>query len=472
MNLDIIHSLLPQLILVFGATTVLMCGAWYTQRQFWLNAGVVICLAAAYCAAFVDVPLVDVAGMYSTAPYARFFTALWSLMMALSLLLTKRYADIHEFGGGEFTSLLLFATMGMSLLSAATSFLGLLLGLEAFTLVLYVLIAFNRTDDDGAEAGLKYLVFGAVATAFLTFGMALIYSVTGTFQLQEAMTGLIVDGQLRPIGLAGWALMLVAIGFKISLAPFHLWTPDVYQGAPAPVSGILATSAKGAVLAALFPLVGLLGEGGTEIKSVLVVLALISMLLGTFAALPQSNLKRMLAYSSIVHMGYLVIAILVGGVDGGRALLFYLVAYGFATLGAFGVVTSLATSETELQEYESLRGLGYRHPRRCIVLAVLLLSLAGIPPLAGFFAKFALFQAALGHGYGVLAVVGIITSLLSVYYYLRPIVVLFMQGDECAYLRLGAKSEYCLLGLCLVAVIVLGLMPGPLLDLVTAVLPY
>lgn len=471
MSFEALQSLLPQLILALGATAVLMLGAWFRNRQLWIVGGAVIAIVAAVTAATIEPAEVEVAGMFSTALYARYFTVLWSLMIAATLLISQRYAEVHDFGGGEYSALLLFAAAGMSLLSAATSLLGLFLGLEAFTLVLYVLIAFNRTDNFGAEAGLKYLVFGAVATGFLAFAIALIYAATGHFHMQEALTGLQLDGHLRPLGLAGWAMLLVAVGFKISLVPFHLWTPDVYQGAPAPVSGVLATAAKGAVLAAFLPLLDMLGAGAAEIKQILWFIALITMLVGTFAALPQTNLKRMLAYSSVVHMGYLLMALLVGGNDGGRALLFYLVVYGIATFGAFGVITSFAGEHEELQDYEDLRGLGYLHPRRSIILAVLLLSLAGIPPLAGFFAKFGLFQSALRHDYVGLVIVGVFASLVSVYYYLRPIIVLFMQGHDAYKLYPGAKSEHVMLALCLVAIVWLGLFPGALLNVVALVLP-
>ena len=471
MSFAAIQSLLPQLILAFGATGVLMLGAWFRNRRLWLTAGVLLALIAAMTAGFFEAPLAEVSGMYATSPYARFCTVLWSLTIAATLLSSYRYADLHHFGGGEYTALLLFAAAGMSLLSAATSLIGIFLGLEAFTLVLYILIAFNRTDNRGAEAGLKYLVFGALATGFMAFGIALIYAGSGSFHFQEAFTQLRLEGALRPIGLAGWAMLLVAIGFKISLVPFHLWTPDVYQGAPAPISGVLATAAKGAVLAAFLPLLSLLGDSAVEIKHVLWLLAILTMLIGTFAALPQSNLKRMLAYSSVVHMGYLLIAVLLGGVAGGRVLLFYLVVYSFATLGAFGVVTSFATERGELQDYDDLRGLGYLHPRRSIVLATCMLSLAGIPPLAGFFAKFGLFQAALRHGYTGLAIIGIFASLVSVYYYLRPIIVLFMQERSAYQLHPGTRSEYLLLAGCFIAILFLGIYPGPLLNLVTLVLP-
>lgn len=471
MNLLELQSLLPQLILALGGTAVLMFGAWWPQRRFWLVTGVLLALLAALSAVVIEPPLTEVARLYGTSLYARFCTVLWSLFVALTLMVSCRYADLHRFGGGEYAALLLFAGAGMSLLSAATSLVGLFLGLEAFTLVLYILIAFNRTDNRGAEAGLKYLVLGAVATGFLAFGIALIYAATGNFHLPEALTGLQLEGRLRPLGLAGWAMLLVAIGFKISLVPFHLWTPDVYQGAPAPISGLLATAAKGAVVTAFLPLLGGLGESGGEIRTVIWLLAILTMLVGTFSALPQTNLKRMLAYSSVAHMGYMLIALLIGGEIGGRALLFYLVVYGIATFGAFGVVTSWALETEEIQDYDEFRGLGHLHPRRSSALAAFLLSLAGIPPLGGFFGKFGIFYAALRSGYPELAIIGILTSLISVYYYLRPIIVLFMQERSACQLRQGCGEEFILLASCFAAILLLGVYPGPLLELLAAVLP-
>jgi NADH-quinone oxidoreductase subunit N len=471
MSLVELQALLPQLILALGATGVLLMSAWFPARRLWLMTGMVLALLAALSAGLLEPPLAEVAGMYSTSLYARFCTVLWSVTIAATLLISCRYAELQRFGGGEYTSLLLFAGAGMSLLSAATSLVGLFLALEAFTLVLYILIAFNRDDKLGAEAGLKYLIFGAVATGFLAFGIALIYTATGSFHFAEALSGLYIDGGLRPLGLAGWAMLLVAVGFKISLVPFHLWTPDVYQGAPAPISGLLATAAKGAVLTAFLPLLAGLGVAGAEVKSALWLLAMLTMLVGTFSALPQTNLKRMLAYSSVTHMGYLLIALVVGGETGGQALLFYLVVYSIATFGAFGVVTSWVLADEEIQDYDDIRGLGYLHPRRSSVLAAFLLSLAGIPPLAGFFGKFGIFHAALRSGYLELAIVGIFSSLISLYYYLRPIIVLFMQERSAYQLRPGCREEFVLLGGCFVAILLLGIYPGPLLQLIAQILP-
>lgn len=465
-----LQALLPQILLALGATAVLMFGAWYPSRN-WILVGVGISLVVALLAGTVTPATLEVTNLYSAGPYARFFVMVWSVLGALTLLLSLRYTEIHDLPGSEYASLVLFAICGMSLLSAATSLIGLFLGLEAFTLVLYILIAFKREDSRGAEAGLKYLVMGAVATGFLAFGISLIYAASGSFHLPEAFSGLQQSGGMRSLGLVGWALMLVAIGFKVSLAPFHLWTPDVYQGAPAPVSGLLATGSKGAVFASLVPVFAALGALKDDLEVILWVLATLSMIAGTLAALPQRNLKRMLAYSSVVHMGYLMIGLLVGGVSGHRALLFYIIAYAIATLGAFGVLSSFTRADDEPQDYEDFRGLGYLHPRRSSVLSVCLLSLAGIPPLVGFFAKFGVLAAALQGGYPGLAVIGIIAALASLYYYLAPIVVLFMQQRDARQLRRGCRHEYVVLTCCFTAILALGVYPGPLLDLLRSLLP-
>ena len=470
MSLAAIQSLLPHIILALGATLVLLLGAWFPGRRSWIYCGVVIAGIAALCNGLYEPSLAEVGNMFLTSTYARFCSLLWAVLVAMTLIVSRRYCELKRFRGSEYTALLLFAAAGMGLLSSASSLFGIFLGLESFTLVIYILIAFNREDSRSSEAGIKYLVFGAVATGFVAFGIALIYTAVGSFHLPEAMTGLVVDGRLRPLGLAGWAMLLVAIGFKISLVPFHLWTPDVYQGAPAPVSALLGTAAKGAVLTALLPLLSMLGSAGGDIKSLLWLLAIVTMLLGSFVALPQTNIKRMLAYSSVVHMGYLLMALLVGGIDGSKALLFYLIVYSFSTFGAFAVVTSLASADGELQDYNDLKGIGYLYPKRTIILALFMFSLAGIPPLAGFFAKFSLFRTALAHGYGELAVVGIFCSLVSVYYYLKPVITMFMH-DQAVLPDVGTSGgeENFVLALCAGAIVFLGVYPTPLFNLVASI---
>lgn len=464
-------ALLPILLLALGATALLMVGAWWPKRSLLIGAGVVISLLAVLTAGGCPPPVAEVGGMFGSGPYARFFTILWSLLAALTLLLSSRYGEARRFPAGEYPSLVLFAAAGMALLSSASSLVGLLVGLESFTLVLYILIAIDKTSARGTEAGLKYLVMGIVATGLLGFGIALIYAATGTFHFPEIHQALLKGGELRPLGLLGWGMILCAAGFKVSLVPFHLWTPDVYQGAPAPITALLSTGSKGAVFAALVGLMIGIGDGLVALAPVLWMLAAASISLGTLAALRQDNIKRMLAYSSIAHMGFVTIGLLAGNAVGRGAVIFYLVVYTISNLGAFGVLTAFAIQGEEPQNYKDLRGLGYHHPRRGAALAFFLLSLAGIPPTAGFIAKFNIFHAALKADYLGIALLGILASLVSLYYYLRPVIVMFLARERDLCLDKGSLSEHTVLAVCLLAVLLLGVYPGPLFDLITLILP-
>jgi NADH-quinone oxidoreductase subunit N len=464
-------GLSPILILALGSVFVLIAGVFTPGRKRLLAAGVIIALAAATCAAWYTPPVAEVGGMFGTGPYARFFTVLWALVGALTLLVSIRYGEERRFGGGEYTSLVLFGVAGMALLSSATSLVGFFVSLEAFTLALYVLIAFDREEALGAEAGLKYLILGAAATGFVAFGIALVYTSAGTFHLPEAMAGLTRGSSLRAFGLVGWSLILVMIGFKVSLVPFHLWTPDVYQGAPAPVTGLLSTGSKGAVFAALIPLLAGLSAAHRDLVPVLWMLSALSMLVGTFCALRQQNVKRMLAYSSVAHMGYVLMALVAGGIAGRTSAVFYLVVYAAMNLGAFAVIASFADHRGEPQTLEDYRHAAYRHPFRAAALTVFLLSLAGIPPTAGFMAKLGVFSAAIRSGYVALAVLGILASVISLYYYLQVVIAMFMtEKRETGLARAGA-SEQAVLTVCLGVVLWLGVYPGPLLSLISHIVP-
>jgi NADH-quinone oxidoreductase subunit N len=468
--LDLI-ALAPVLVLVVGASTLLMVGAWRHQPRPLVVGGITLALIAALAAGLNPPGPPEIAGLFSCAPYARFFTVLWALVAALVLMLSLRYATERAFSAGEYVALVLFAAAGMAMLSGSTSLVGLFLSLESFTLALYILISFHRNNDPGAEAGLKYLVLGAVATGFMAFGIALIYAASGTFHLPEAMGGLLVGGHLRPWGLLGWGLVLVALGFKISLVPFHLWTPDVYQGAPAPVTVLLATGSKGAVCAALVLLLARAPGTWTELVPLLWLLALATMLIGSLSALPQQNLKRLLAYSSVVHMGYVLTALLPGSTEGFSAVVFYLVVYSVSSLGAFAVIISFSDANGEPQELADWRGLGYRHPLRGAVLTACLLSLAGMPLTAGFIGKFVLFYAVIKGGFIVLALLGILASLISFAYYLRVVLVLYGSDETPLALHAGSPLEHAVLLVCSSAILLLGTYPAPLLDLTAALFP-
>ncbi len=464
-------ALTPQLILILGGTTLVLLSAWFREPRPVLAGGILVALLAALTAGLHVPPVSEIAGLFSAGPFARFFTIVWSLTAAIGLILASRYLIERNLPAGEYVSLVLFAATGMSLLSSATSLIGLFLGLEAFTLAFYILIACNRQCGFAAEAGLKYLVLGAVATGFLAFGIALIYAASGSFHLPEALHGLQAVGEMRTWGLLGWGMLLTAIGFKISLVPFHFWTPDVYQGAPAPVGALLATGSKGAVVAALVGLLMVSGPAWQDLHSLLWLMAALTMLVGALTALPQQNVKRLLAYSSVVHMGTVLVGLLCQSTAGQAASVFYIVAYVVASLGTFAVIVSFTGNAEEPQDLEQWRGLGHRYPVRCAVLAILLLSLAGLPATAGFMAKFAIFKAALQADLVGLVIIGILASLISFAFYLRVIMVMFMSDEPDTILHVGDPLEHTVLVVCTSAVLLLGLLPGPLFDLIAQIIP-
>lgn len=463
-------ALLPLLILALGATTLLLLARNSAGRAWPLVSGAVMALAAALSATLLPACPIEVGGMFSAGPFARFFIALWSLATAATLISSVHYLSRRRLPSGEYSALLLFAAAGMGLLSSAVSLSGLFLALEAFTLAFYVLIAYNKNCPLSAEAGIKYLVPGGVATGCLAFGLALFYVAGGSLQLPAATAALLNGAPMQAVALTGLALLLAAFAFKLSLAPFQFWTPDVYQGAPAPVTGLLASGSKGAAIAALVTLTATLPAAPAALVPALKAMALLSMVVGTLCALAQSNVKRMLAYSSVVHMGFVLTGLLCWNHTGRTAALFYLVGYSIVTLGIFAVISSFSADE-ELQQLADFAGLAKRHPLRALALTALLLALAGLPPTVGFMGKLAIFSAAIAAGLPLLAVVGIAASLISVYFYLQPAIRMYMAAPSTEKDKTSHWSDYGVIGLCFVLTFLFGLWPGQLLELLARLTP-
>jgi NADH-quinone oxidoreductase subunit N len=384
----------------------------------------------------------------------------------VALLLASGYNRRRGIEGEEYPATLLFALVGMGATCAATNLLMLFLGLEAFTFAFYILVAVERDSVQGGEAGLKYLLNGTLSAAVLGMGMALVYAACGTLKLAELVS---VASTPEPLLMAGFGLILIGLAFKLSLVPAHLWTPDVYQGAPAPVTALLSTASKGAATVALLILFPLL-HAWRGAHDLLWVLAFLSMLSGNLAALVQTSIKRMLAWSSIGQMGYVALAFVAYPAGGDRAALFYAVAYALAGLASFGAVAVLSNG-SDRDDIDAYRGLGYRSPLAGAALAMAMFSLAGIPPTAGFMAKFAVFSAALRAGEISLALVGIAAALVAVFFYLRVVVVLYMKASaEPSEVRPLNIPEILALVLPSIAIILLGVYPQPLLDLIKIIL--
>jgi NADH-quinone oxidoreductase subunit N len=351
-----------------------------------------------------------------------FVTCLVTSVFAFGYLQTSKC--IHE----EFYALILIATLGCSVLVCSNHFATFFLGLEVLSVSLYALIAYPRSTLRQVEAGVKYLILAGSSSAFLLFGMALIYFHSATMEISRIVA---LDSASTafnsPVILAGFGLVIVGIGFKLAVVPFHLWTPDVYEGAPAPVTGFIATASKGAVFALVLRLFAMLDINNSKLYIVFASIAIASMFIGNFLALLQNNIKRILAYSSIAHLGYLFIVLLVSGPLAVAAGTFYLLAYFITTLGAFGVITVLSNNDTEPDTLEACRGLASRHPWLTAVFTAMLLSLAGIPLTAGFIGKFYLLWAGVSAHLWLLIIILVINSAISLFYYLRIIVALYSE---------------------------------------------
>jgi NADH-quinone oxidoreductase subunit N len=353
----------------------------------------------------------------------------------ITVLLSVQYTLDEGLEQGEYYALLLFAVFGGMLMAAGGDLLIVFLGLEILSLAQYILAGMRRGVLKSSEAALKYFLLGAFATGFLLYGMALLYGATGTTNLAGIVTAGREGGLAEhPLTIIGMGLLVVGFGFKIAAVPFHMWTPDVYEGAPTPVTAFMSTGVKAAAFAALARVfLTALGELQASWAPVFWGLAVLTMTVGNLIAIAQQNIKRLLAYSSIAHAGYLLIALVAGGAPGFGGLLYYLVAYAFMTLGAFAVVVALEQREDRRVLLSEYGGLGFRYPLLGVAMALCMFSLAGLPPTAGFMAKFYVFSAAVEQGYVGLAVIGVVNSLISVYYYLRPIVLMYMEeakGEE------------------------------------------
>ncbi len=341
------------------------------------------------------------------------------------MLISREYLSAIDHDYGEVYALVLFATTGMLGLASANNLIMIFLGIETMSICLYVLAGLIKERKTGAEAALKYFLLGAFSTGFLLYGMALLYGATGSLYLSE-----IADAASSSLlFISGAALLLVGFFFKISAVPFHMWTPDVYQGTPTTLTAYMATASKSAAFIALiFVLSKMIPAETAEWSEVIEVIAIITMILGNIIALVQDNIKRMLAYSSIAHAGYLLVGLAAGTPEGYSAVLFYLLAYTIMNVGAFGVVAYYERQQgLDFTDVNNYAGLGFKRPLMGVMLSFFLFSLAGIPPFVGFIGKYMVFAAAIDAGFIALAIVGVLASAASVYYYLRPMVYMYFR---------------------------------------------
>jgi len=409
------YSLTPFLILAMAPIIIMIVISIFRNYEVVYGFSVLSFIVAIF-SVFYILPLVphNIDPLFIIDRFSLFFLGIIFFSGLLVTFLSYDYLKQLEGIREEYYIILFTSTLGASLLTVANHFILFFLGIETLTLSLYILIAFEKSKDRSIEAGIKYLILASVSSAFLLFGMGLMYITFGTMQFTAIMAAISHLDKLPPLFLYGFGMMLVGIGFKLALVPFHMWTPDIYQGAPAPISSYIATVSKGAVLAVFIRLFfNIKGFENQSIFYIISGIAILSMFVGNLLAIQQKNIKRLLAYSSIANMGYIIIILLTGSDKGIQSAIFYLITYFITTIGAFGVISLLSTKDFEAEKIEDYKGLFWKKPWMAVVLTLCMLSLAGIPVTAGFIAKFYLIYEGMKAGLMLLVFSMIINSVLG-----------------------------------------------------------
>ncbi len=400
--------------------------------------------------------------------FGLFVTMVLVIVGILTIMFSSQVLQVDNLPRGEYYALLLFGIAGMMMMATANDLLIVFISLEILSLAVYVLTGIRRDDHRSTEAAFKYFLLGAFSSAFFLYGIAFTYGLTGSTRLDRIGAFLAAQSMSgNPLILVALGLLLVGFAFKVSAVPFHMWTPDVYEGAPAIVTGFMSTGVKAAAFAAFARVfLSAFEPFSRDWVPILWVLAAATMILGTVVGVAQSNLKRMLAYSSIAHGGYLLVGLVAANQIGKAAILFYLLAYAITNLAAFGVIAMLASADDENEELRDYAGLWHTHPALAALMTVCLLSLGGLPPTAGFIGKWYIFSAAVSSGYYGLAVIGMLTSVVSVFFYLRVVVMMYMserEGPAAVRPRI-ARMGMVALTLAIIAIFYLGILPTRVLD--------
>ena len=474
MNLHEINAILPFLIVAGWATVLLLIDLFIPSERKAITAilavlglAVAIVLVALQFGTSREV----FGGMIVVDGFSSFLQILFCGTGVIAIMQAYDYLKRRGIERGEYYTLLLFTLSGMMLMAMAGDLIVVFLALELLSIPLYVLAGFARPEADSEESALKYFLLGAFASGFVVYGIALIFGATGTTSLAGIFE--VVGSSPHPLLLVGGAMVLVGLGFKVAAVPFHMWTPDVYQGAPSAVTAFMSVGAKAGGFAALLRVFIAAFPSFAGMWAPLVMwIAALTMAWGNVAAIAQTNIKRMLAYSSIAHAGYILIALPAAASTGiapeaVRAALFYLLGYAFTNLGAWGVVLAMEKVDGDGLAIEDYAGLGRRKPALALAMALFMLSLTGMPPTIGFIGKFYIFRAAIDAGLIWLAIIGVLTSLISAYYYLRVIVVMYMRDGEPE-----TRSEGWLnasVWMTALGTLLFGLIPGPLLQWVSKV---
>jgi NADH-quinone oxidoreductase subunit N len=462
-----IRAYLPELVLLVWACATLILDVVLRREQKHVVGGFSLAgviLALLLCIPLSGTSVTTFSGMYALDGFSLFFKVVFLLVAALTILISPRYLLIEGIPVGEYYALIMFSTIGMMIMAAGVDLLAIYIGLELMSLPIYALAGFVKRDPKSIEASLKYFLMGSFSSGVLLYGLALLYGLTGATQLSAVAEKVGTLGY-NPVLLLAIVLLVGGFGFKVAVVPFHMWAPDVYEGAPHSVVGFISVGSKAAAFAGLIRifLVGLQASK-PQWEPLLWALSILSMLIGSVVAIAQSNIKRMLAYSSIASAGYMLIGVITGSVIGLASVLVYALAYAFMNIGAFTLVVLLCRRGERGDSIAEFTGLARISPLASVSLVIFFLSLTGIPPTLGFVGKFYLFAAAIQAGYIGLAVVGVVTSAISLYYYFSVVMAMYMQDPPKEHGLSPSPTISVALFLMAVGTLVLGIYPGPAIE--------
>jgi NADH-quinone oxidoreductase subunit N len=467
-----LYTLVPEIFLLIGVSAILLLDLFLSEEQrdvtFYFSL-IVLVVTSILPWFFYDAdPRVIMNGLIVSDSLGAALKSFLCLLIAVGLLYSKNYLLPRGLHRGEYFSLTLFATLGMMVMISSNHFLSLYLGLELLSLSLYAMVALQRDSGRSSEAAIKYFILGAIASGMLLYGMSMIYGATGNLNIEAIVASVLADDADSTLLRLGVVFLIVGIGFKLGAVPFHMWVPDVYQGSPTSVTLLIGTAPKIAAFAFVLRLLAeALGHPSLhqEWSQMLTVLAVASLVIGNVVAIAQTNFKRMLAYSTIAHMGFLLVGFMTGSMTGYSASLFYVLTYVLMALGGFGVILLLARDGFEAEELSDLSGLSQRNPWCAFLLMIILFSMAGIPPTVGFWSKLFVIQAIVDLGYVGLAVLAVMTSLVGAFYYLRVVKIMYFDANEVSNSAVTYRTGMAIFGVNGFLLLGLGLFPGWLLSL-------
>ena len=466
-----VNAILPELILCLGGMLLILMAAFAPGlRELVAPTALIGFILAAWAENLVRAGNFF-GGTYEISGITRVFDITFLLAAMLATLFAREYLERENIESGEFYALLMWATVGMMMMAKGLDLLVVILGLELLSICIFVLVGYHRRIPISNEASLKYFLMGSFATGFVLYGTALFYGATRSTNFEEMSRAFATASATDPILSIAFVLLMSGLGFKLAVAPFHGWAPDVYQGAPSPVAGWLSVAPKAATLIAVIRLLAAMTpllQHSIWLKMI-ATLSILSMIIGNAVAIAQRDLKRMLAYSGIAHVGYMMIALLSVRDDAVAAIAVYTITYALMNIGAFGVVSMLAKNQNDPQTLDDIAGLGFRRPFYGLALTVCMFSLSGLPPTAGFIAKFYIFKTAVDSGHLTVALIGILTSIVSVYYYLRVVYFLYMkEPPEGEIVPVGGVFATGALAISIIGIFLIGIFPTPLLKIAGA----